>query len=198
MSCRPSLAALLTLLTPAVASFSFACSGTVVDPGNAVTNLPSSDQVADDASQFCSDFVSYFEQNESPILQAACADSVASATSNSECETVFNDCVSDIDSMAATFNSELSTEVMPACTSSISKCTGVTVGQASDCITDYVNAWVASAKTVTVQAICVAHDNIPAPALPASCASLPSDCTIGSSSVSVSMGSSGGSSSGGK
>jgi hypothetical protein len=197
MSYRSSLLALVTL---GIASLGLACSGTVIDPGNAVTNLPSSDQVADDATQFCGDFVTYFEQNEVPILKADCADAVATATTNSECETLFNDCVSTVDSMAAAFNSELSSEVTPECTTSISKCTGVTVGQASDCITDYVNAWVASAKTVDVHAICVAHEHIPAPALPASCASLPTDCTLGQSSVSVSTGTSmgGGSSSGGK
>jgi len=196
MTYRLSLSA---LLIPGLATWSLACSGTVVDPGNAVTNLPPSDQVSEDASQFCSDFVTYFEQNESPILEASCADSLSGVTTDSDCETVFNACISDIDSMTAAFNGELSAEVMPVCTSEISKCTGVTVEQASDCITDYVNAWVASAKTVSVQAICVDHDHIAAPALPASCSSLPSDCMIGaSSSVSVSMGSSVGGSSGGK
>jgi hypothetical protein len=168
--------------------------------GNSVTSLPSSDDVATDAAQFCGDVANYIASNESSLLPFECA-GVGSvslpgtggspAPNTAQCEASFNSCISEASSVdSGALSAGLSTGFVPDCTASISKCAGVTVGQASQCISDFVSAWSAAASTVTASSAC-SGTPAPEPANPASCSSLPSTCKIGASSVSVSVMSSG-------
>jgi hypothetical protein len=174
-----------------------ACSGSTTGPG-AVTSLPTSDSVASEASQFCSDVANYIVENLSAIIPGTCAfsGSASSGTgsqgsSMAECETEYNECIGLAESVdASAVNTGITQDFVPDCSSSVSKCTGVTVGQAAQCISDYVNAFVAVSSQVTAASAC-SGKTPQSPPTPASCSSLPSSCTLGGSS-SVSVMSSGG------
>src|SRR5271156_5680522 len=92
---------LLASLTGVVMG-ALACGGTSI---SSVTSLPSSDPVAADSAQLCSDTASYIVSNLSNLVPILCSYSAAGSsgtissggtTSNStECQTAFNDCTSE-------------------------------------------------------------------------------------------------------
>jgi hypothetical protein len=187
---------ILTLAGATLVAATFACSGSTLGPGS-VTSLPTSDSVASDASQFCTDVANYIVQNFSAIVPSTCAFAGAQSsggvgstggqsTSMAECESEYNACIGEANSVdPSAVNSGITQDFVPDCSSSISKCTGVTVGQAAQCISDYISAFAAASSQITAASAC--SGQTPAtPATPASCASLPSGCTLGgSSSVTV-------------
>jgi hypothetical protein len=143
-----------------------------------VTSLPSSDPVATNAMQFCSDTVTYLEQHLSEIAPSNCATGEG-LPNVGECEGEYNACIaasSGVD--ASTVNSELGL-LLAGCNSKLSGCQGVNVGQVAQCIADIVGAQIAASSTITATTACANGKAPVPPADPASCVGLPSDCRIG-------------------
>jgi hypothetical protein len=178
----------LALVGSVLVAGSLACSGSVNDP-SAVTSLPTSDSVANDATQFCSDATNYILNNVASLLSSDCAYSGSAASGTSECEMQYNACVSASQEVStSTVVASESQELRSACQSTVTDCTGVTVGQAAQCIADDVSALQAAASQITATSVC-SGKTPPSPGTPASCSALPSTCKLGgSSSVSVSSG----------
>jgi hypothetical protein len=193
------LASLTGLVTGALA-----CGGS---PVSSITSLPSSDPVAADSAQLCSDTASYIVSNLSSLVPFICSYSAAGATastggtsgggtttSNSaQCQTSFNDCTSEANAVLQSSGGQqqeqqLTTQLVSDC--DFTHCTA-TVGQVAQCIADYVGELQSVSNSVTAQSACSGAAP-QTPQVPASCLSLPSDCDVFESSVNVSMGSSGG------
>jgi hypothetical protein len=158
--------------------------------GEVVTTLPSSDPVATNAAQFCSDTASYLTSLVPSIIPLIC-ESAVTEMSGAECQTEFDTCVSEASSEAQGI--DLGSMVIPNCESSLAQCK-VDIGPLSQCISDFGSALTAAASGISSQTACSGststQDNpFTHIAIPASCKSLPSGCGIVSSSVSV-MGSS--------
>lgn len=154
--------------------------------GEIVTTLPSSDPVATNAAQFCSDTASYLTSLVPSIIPLAC-ESAVTGTSGAACQTEFNNCVTEASSEAQTI--DLGSMVIPDCESSLAQCK-VDVGPLSQCISDLGSALVTAANGVSSQTACsksgsTQFDPFANIAIPASCKSLPSGCDVGSSSVSI-------------
>jgi len=185
--------AFVVAAAPIVAG-ALACSGSVVTP---VTSLPSTDLVASDAAQFCGDVVTYLSSLEPSFIPLVCAESGSGDTSTSECQSAYNACAAEANMVSASeFSAALGMQFMPDCETSISKCQGVTVEQASQCISDLGTELTTAASGITAESAC-SRKSSPFNSLtpPSSCQSLPSSCSLGASS-SISVSSSGGTSSG--
>jgi hypothetical protein len=190
---------LLASLTGVVTG-ALACGGSTVA---SVTSLPSSDPVATDSAQLCSDTASYVVSNLSSLVPILCSYDAAGSssglssggtTSNStQCQTTFNDCTSEANAALQSSGGQqqeqqLSQQLVSDC--DFSHCTA-TVGQVAQCISDYVGELQSISNNLTAQSAC-SGATPQSPQEPASCLSLPSDCNVFGGTTTVSMGSSSG------
>jgi len=161
-----------------------ACSGEV----ESVTSLPPSAPVATNGAQFCSDATGYIVRAEPSIEQLACQSGLANVPA-SECQSEYSACLAAAGAYLASDAGAglVKNEVLSGCSGSLTKCSA-TVGQLSQCISDYVNALEAASSALTPASACaMPSDGFEHIGVPTSCTSLPSDCLGSSSSVSVTI-----------
>jgi hypothetical protein len=192
--------ALPVFVVSVIVSGTFACSGSPVGGGSAVTSLPSSDPVTSDTTQLCSDVVNYLTGLSPSLAGLDCANQVEAQASiaaggvpvmpsGAECRTEYETCRSAVGTADASAVQSATSSLASGCSSSLAKCQGATVGQVATCIADLGDALVAVSSSATEDAVCSGKtSSFPSPALPASCKALPADCPLAQSSVTVSSG----------
>jgi copper chaperone CopZ len=192
--------ALPVFVVSAIAYAASACSGSEVGGASVVTSLPSSDPVTSDATQLCSDIVTYLTGLSPSLAGLDCANQVEAQESiaaggapvmpsGTGCRNEYETCLSAVDGADASAVQSAMSSLASGCASSLAKCQGATVGQVATCIADLGNALVAVSSSATEDAVCSGKtSSFPYPAPPASCTALPSDCPLAQSSVTISSG----------
>jgi hypothetical protein len=154
-----------------------------------VTDLPSSDPVTSNTGQFCSDLKTYVLKVLPSVAPLFCA---AESQGSSSCATDYPLCTALVSDIASSDGgASIVANDLTSCETDIAKCQGVTVGQLSQCISDYASALQSAASGITPQTAC-GKTTPGLPSEPASCTALPASCAIVTSVVTVSTGSDGG------